>query len=101
MIRPYPPDEWRTVPIDGQSLRQIRAARGLSQESLASETKLGLTTIRRLECEPRPKCRAWTMNIIAAALDTHPGNLAPDEQPPEDAPPGDQEPAQVRHLASV
>ena len=101
MIRAYPPDAWRTVSIDGRSLRQIRAARGLSQESLASEANLGLTTIRRLECEPSPKCRAWTMDVIAAALDTHPGNLAADEQWPEDAVPQHPEPARARHLASV
>lgn len=85
MIRANPSDEWRTVPIDGQRLRQIRAERGLSQEKLASKSDLGLTTIRRLECEPSPACRAWTRDLIATALETQPASLAPAAQPPETA----------------
>jgi DNA-binding XRE family transcriptional regulator len=83
VIRAYPPHEWRTVPIDGRRLRQLRAERGLSQERLAGKADLGLTTIRRIECEPSPVCRAWTMDVIAAALDTQPCNLAPIDQSPE------------------
>lgn len=83
MIRANPPHEWRTVPIDGRRLRQIRAERGLSQQNLAHKTDLGLTTIRRLECDPRPACHAWTRDLIAAALDTEPCNLAPADQSPD------------------
>jgi transcriptional regulator with XRE-family HTH domain len=77
VIRANPPHEWRIVPVDGQRLRQLRAKRGLSQEKLAWETDLAVTTIRRLECGPRSACRAWTLNLIASALGTKPASLAP------------------------
>lgn len=86
MIRANPPHEWRTVPIDGQRLRQIRAERGISQEKLGYMTELGPTTIRRIECGPQPAaCRAWTIKLIADALSAQPDDLAPDVPAPEAA----------------
>lgn len=70
VIRARPPHEWRNVPVDGQRLRELRAQRGLSQQRLADKTDLGITTIRRLECQQHPWCKAWTIDLIAAALDT-------------------------------
>jgi DNA-binding Xre family transcriptional regulator len=77
VIRANPPEDWRIVPVDGRRLRQMRARRGLSQERLAYKTDLGISTIRRLECDPRSACRAWTLDLIASALETKPANLAP------------------------
>jgi transcriptional regulator with XRE-family HTH domain len=88
VIRAYPPHEWRTVPIDGQRLRQIRAERGLSQQKLAYKTDLGLTTIRRLEVGPRSACRAWTLDLIADALGTQPDKLTTETDSPSQFKPG-------------
>jgi hypothetical protein len=79
------PREWRYVPIDGQRLRQLRAERGLSQERLAWKADLDVTTIRRLECRPHPWCRAWTMDLLAAALETEPLSLTRPDEPQKPA----------------
>jgi DNA-binding XRE family transcriptional regulator len=62
--------------VDGQRLRQLRRARGLSQESLAWTAGLGLTTIARLESQPRPRCRYGTLARLAAVLGENPRAIA-------------------------
>lgn len=89
MIRANPPHEWRTVPVDGRRLRQIRAERGLSQEDLAYKASLGLTTIRTLECKAQATCRAWTLDLIAAALETLPQALSRPDGSPKAASPAE------------
>jgi DNA-binding XRE family transcriptional regulator len=58
--------------IDGRQLRQLRRARGLSQENLAWTAGLGLTTIARLESQPQPRCRFGTLARLAAVLGENP-----------------------------
>jgi DNA-binding XRE family transcriptional regulator len=58
--------------IDGRQLRQLRRARGLSQENLAWTAGLGLTTIARLESQPRARCRFGTLARLAAVLGENP-----------------------------
>jgi DNA-binding XRE family transcriptional regulator len=75
VIRNVPSSEWGNVPVDGEQLRARRAEQGLSQEKLAEKAKVGLTTVRNLETKPEPACRAWTIGLLAAALDTQPSLL--------------------------
>jgi DNA-binding XRE family transcriptional regulator len=58
----------RTTVIDGQRLRELRRQRGLSREGLAWKAGLGVTTVGRLERQPRPPCRTRTVARLAAAL---------------------------------
>jgi DNA-binding XRE family transcriptional regulator len=67
--------------IDGRQLRQLRRARGLSQENLAWTAGLGLTTIARLESQPRPRCRYATLARLAAVLGENPRAIADGSQP--------------------
>jgi DNA-binding XRE family transcriptional regulator len=71
---PRPADQ--VAVIDGQQLRQLRRARGLSQENLAWTAGLGLTTIARLESQPRPRCRYGTLARLAAVLGENPRAIA-------------------------
>jgi DNA-binding XRE family transcriptional regulator len=75
VIRNVPSSEWKNVPVDGRRLRAIRAEQGLSQQRLAYKASVGITTVRRLETEPEPACRSWTIGLLAAALDTQPALL--------------------------
>ena len=61
------PDRWFTV-VDGGRLRQLRKARGLSPAELAAQADIGLSTVLRLERQPRPSCRTRTLARLAAAL---------------------------------
>ena len=54
----------RTV-VDGRQLRELRRARGLSQENLAWKARVGITTLARLELEDRPRCRRQTLARLA------------------------------------
>jgi DNA-binding XRE family transcriptional regulator len=74
------PDAQVTV-IDGRQLRQLRRARGLSQENLAWTAGLGLTTIARLESQPRPRCRYGTLARLAAVLGENPRAIADGPRP--------------------
>ncbi len=66
---------WTTV-LDGQRLRQLRRQRGLSQEGLAERAGISLTTIARLERQPRASCRCRTLGRLAAALGEQPTTIA-------------------------
>jgi DNA-binding XRE family transcriptional regulator len=68
------PRRWITI-ADGQRLRRQRRQRGLSQEALADQAGISLTTVARLERQHRSPCRTWTLARIAAALDEHPASF--------------------------
>lgn len=59
---------WITV-MDGQRLRWLRRQRCLSQEALAEQAGVSLTTVARLERQVRSPCRTWTLAMLAAALE--------------------------------
>jgi transcriptional regulator with XRE-family HTH domain len=71
---------WTTA-VDGVRLRHLRHRQGLSQEQLASQAGISLTTMRRLERQPAAPCRCRTLGRIAAALDEDPGCLTPATRP--------------------
>lgn len=72
-VAPLPP---HTAVIDGSRLRQLRRERGLSQENLAWQARVGLTTVARLERHDRPRCRLRILVALARQLDTDPAALA-------------------------
>jgi DNA-binding XRE family transcriptional regulator len=47
---------WTTI-LDGRRLRQLRHEHGLSQDQLATQAGISLTTIRLLEHQPAAPCR--------------------------------------------
>jgi DNA-binding XRE family transcriptional regulator len=61
--------------IDGQRLRALRRARGLSQERLAWVAGVDMNTVARLERHPRPQCRGLTLALLAEALGENPRAL--------------------------
>lgn len=61
------PRRWITI-ADGQRLRRLRRQRGLSQEALAEQAGISLTTVARLERQHRSPCRTWTLAALAAVL---------------------------------
>jgi len=63
--------------LDGLLLRKLRREHGLSQEKLASLAGISLTTIARLEGQPRPPCRCRTLARLATALGEPPDTLDP------------------------
>jgi DNA-binding XRE family transcriptional regulator len=63
--RPVPP---HTFMLDGHRLRHLRRQRGLSQEDLADQAGISLTTVARLERQPQASCRGWTLGRLARAL---------------------------------
>lgn len=63
--RPVPP---HTFILDGHRLRHLRHQRGLSQEELADQAGISLTTIARLERQLHAPCRGWTLGRLARAL---------------------------------
>ena len=76
MTDPGPAQPWTTV-LDGRRLRQLRRQHGLSQEKLADRAGLSLTTIARLERQPRASCRSRTLARLAAALGEHVSTITP------------------------
>jgi serine/threonine-protein kinase RsbW len=68
--------DWIAV-VDGLQLRRARRRRGLSQERLADRAGVSLTTIAKLERDPRPRCLTQTLVRLADALDEHPSVLSP------------------------
>jgi DNA-binding XRE family transcriptional regulator len=62
----------QTFILDGQRLRQLRRQRGLSQEELADQAGVSLTTVARLERQSCASCRGWTLGRLAQALGEHP-----------------------------
>ena len=75
-----PGQQWLTV-LDGHRLRHLRHQHGLSQEQLASQAGISLTTMRRLERQPAAPCRCRTLGRLAAALDEDPACLTPATRP--------------------
>jgi DNA-binding XRE family transcriptional regulator len=69
-----PAQRWTTV-LDGQKLRQLRRQHGLSQEKLADQAGISLTTVARLERQVRPPCRCRTLARLAAALGEQPATI--------------------------
>jgi DNA-binding XRE family transcriptional regulator len=73
--RPSHADDWTTRPaqawttvIDGHELQRLRRQVGLSQAKLADQAQVGMSTVARLERQPRARCRTWTLARIATAL---------------------------------
>jgi transcriptional regulator with XRE-family HTH domain len=71
---------WTTT-LDGFRLRQLRHEHGLSQENLADQAGLSLTTITRLERQSRAACRCRTLSRLAAALGQPPAALTSSQSP--------------------
>ena len=71
---------WTTI-LDGRRLRQLRREHGLSQEQLAAQAGMSLTTIRRLEQQPAAPCRTRTLGRLATALGENPERLTPATPP--------------------
>ena len=78
------PDRWFTV-VDGTRLRKLRHQRHLSAAELASQAGVGLSTVLRLERQPRPSCRTRTAARLAAALDQSPAALTCSQPSPGQA----------------
>lgn len=72
ITRALPP---KTIVMDGRRLREVRRERGLSQEDLAFEAKVGLSTLARLERQCCAPCRTWTHARLAIALGENPRDL--------------------------
>ena len=66
------PAQPQTFILDGQRLRHLRRQRGLSQEELADQAGVSLTTVARLERQSTASCRGWTLGRLARALGEHP-----------------------------
>lgn len=64
-----------TFILDGHQLRQLRRQRGLSQEALADQAGVSLTTVARLERQPHAPCRGWTLGRLARALSEDPATM--------------------------
>jgi DNA-binding XRE family transcriptional regulator len=74
--RPATAQRWTTV-LDGRRLRQLRSQRGLSQRELAGRAGMSPATVARLEREPWPSCRTYTVARLAAALSERPAAIVP------------------------
>lgn len=72
ITRPLPP---HTFILDGHRLRQLRRQRGLSQNELADQAEVSLTTVARLERQRNAPCRGWTLGRLARALGEHPATM--------------------------
>ena len=75
-LAPQPAHRWITI-LDGCRLRHLPRERGLSQEKLADQAGISLTTIARLERQHRASCRGRTLARLAAALHAEPAALTP------------------------
>jgi DNA-binding XRE family transcriptional regulator len=67
------PRSWTTA-VDGTRLRQARREHGLSQAELAANAGISLTTLARLERQPRTRCRCRTLARLALALGEDPAS---------------------------
>jgi DNA-binding XRE family transcriptional regulator len=70
--RPLPP---YTFILDGHRLRHLHQQRGLSQNELADQAEVSLTTVARLERQHHAPCRGWTLGRLARALGEHPATM--------------------------
>ena len=62
----------RTIILDGRQLRHLRTQRGLSQEELAGQAGVSVTTVGRLERQLSAPCRRRALGRLARALGEHP-----------------------------
>jgi len=76
----HPSGRWFAV-VDGARVRQLRREHGLSPAQLAGKAGIGLSTVSRLERQPRRSCRTRTLARLAAALNQPPAALIPSESP--------------------
>jgi hypothetical protein len=75
-VRDLPPS---TTVVDGRLLWEARRRHRVSRENLAWDAKIGITTIARLEQQPRGprRCRIRTLARLAATLGEPPAALVP------------------------
>jgi serine/threonine-protein kinase RsbW len=66
--------------VDGARLRRVRREHGLSQERLSWAAGVSITTIAKLEREPRSSCTKRTLALLCEALDEPPAALMPPVQ---------------------
>ena len=65
----------RMIVVDGRRLLGLRQAQGLSREHLAWESGVSVTTLARLENQPRPQCWGRTLTRLADVLGENPRAL--------------------------
>jgi hypothetical protein len=65
----------RMIVVDGPQLLGMRRARGLSRERLAWDAGVSITTLARLESQPRVQCRRRTLVRLAEVLGENPRAL--------------------------
>lgn len=65
--------------LDGVQLRHLRQQRGFSQQRLADNAGVSLTTVARLERQACAPCRGRTLGRLARALGEHPVQLCDHE----------------------
>ncbi len=80
----HPANRWFIV-VDGTRPRQLRRQHGLSAAELATKAGAGLSTVTRLERQPRPSCRTRTAACLAAALGQSPAAIARSQFSPDHA----------------
>jgi DNA-binding XRE family transcriptional regulator len=67
------PRSWTTT-VDGTRLRQARHEHALSRAELAGTAGISVTTLARLERQPRTRCRCRTLARLALALGEDPAS---------------------------
>lgn len=70
----------QTFVLNGHQLRRLRQQHGLSQEKLADQAGISMTTVVRLERQARGRCRGRTLGRLARALGQHPAALTSDQR---------------------
>ncbi len=65
----------QTIAVDGRRLLGLRQAQGLSREQLAWDAGVSVTTLARLESQPRPQCWGRTLTRLADVLGENPRAL--------------------------
>lgn len=78
----YPAVQRWTTALDGGRLQHVPRRHGLSQEQLASQAGISLTTMRRLERQHTAPCRCRTpLARLAGALGEDPARFTPASAP--------------------
>lgn len=72
------------IVVDGRRLLGLRQARGLSRERLAWDAGVPVTTLARLESQPRPQCWGRTLTRLADVLGENPRALVSAGPPDRD-----------------
>jgi len=63
------------IAVDGRMLLGLRQAQGISRERLAWDAGVSVTTLVRLESQPRPQCLGRTLTRLADVLGENPRAL--------------------------